>query len=111
VRFDLAQRPLDLVPAFENRGDLRRRNASPATVRRPEVALLERQRPRRISAVAGGRREERECELERVVDPDVAAKGDCAYAVYSSYSVGYPGASAMRVMTTRWRYPKGSQSR
>ena len=65
IRVNSAQGAFDVAAAFEDRGDLRRRDPSATAVRQPQVALVERDRAGRIvGVIAGVRTEEPERQLE-----------------------------------------------
>jgi hypothetical protein len=75
VGWDRSQRALDCVATLEDRCDLARRDARAAAVGQPEVAFVERRRPRELVRL-GPLPEELERHPERVADLDAVAEND-----------------------------------
>ena len=74
-----AQRALDLRAPLEDRRDLGGRDAGPAAVRQPQVALVERCGAGMIAGlVVRVRIDETDRQRDRVVDFDAAAEDDGA---------------------------------
>jgi hypothetical protein len=79
IRTDPVQCSLYLCAPFEDRRDLDGRDAGAASVRQPQVALVEGRRARVVAGVVVRvRLDEAGCEPKRIVNLDAASKNDSA---------------------------------